>query len=55
MADSGKLAKQDQRKTSPDPQSTWGATEQAKADWEAQRGDTVRRATQRANEEAETA
>lgn len=43
--------KQDQRKVDPDPQSTWGATDEAKAAWEAKYGDTTRRAVAKDNEE----
>lgn len=46
-------AKQDQRRTDANHETTWGATEAAKTSWENRNGDPARRATERANKEAE--
>lgn len=44
--------RQDQRETGSDHESTWGATEAAKAEWQDKRGDAKRREVEKANEQA---
>lgn len=43
----------DNRKTDKHFESTWGATDEAKALWEEQHGDKARKATAKANKDAE--
>lgn len=45
--------KQDQRQTGAGHESTWGATEAAKASWDDKHGDAARRATERRNKEGD--
>jgi hypothetical protein len=44
-------ADRDRTKTDASPQSTWGATEEAKAAWERKHGNAARKAAKEANEE----
>jgi hypothetical protein len=43
----------DDRKTDASPESTWGATAEAKAAWERKHGSAARRAAEKANKDDE--
>ena len=43
------MSKDDATKTDGSPQSTWGATEDAKASWERKHGKAARKAAEEAN------
>lgn len=42
----------DKKQTDPNPESTWGASEEYKALWEKEHGEAARKAAQKVNEEA---
>lgn len=43
----------EKKQTDPNPESTWGASEAYKRLWEEEHGEAARKATKKANEQAE--